>query len=95
MVRYQQIPLRARQIIRVRVAERRRVPLSEVPFPRSNLTFYQYLFECEEIPRNTYEDLVVSLIHGNGRVNHNIIIMYPEHPTGNFDVIFLDRNRTL
>ena len=54
----QHIPARERQRIRARVSEVRRVPLSEVPYPRSNMDFYQYLFEAGEVSQHQFNHLV-------------------------------------
>src|SRR6185369_7721752 len=54
----QHIPARERQRIRARVSEVRRVPLSEVPYPRSNMDFYQYLLEAGDISQHQFNHII-------------------------------------
>ena len=55
---HQRLGARERQRIRARVAEIRRLPLNEVPYPRSNIDFYRYLFEAGEVSQHQYNHLV-------------------------------------
>nr|CAG8655871.1 9458_t:CDS:1 [Entrophospora candida] len=52
------ISARERQRIRARLAEVRRLPLNEVPYHRSNIEFFQYLFEAGEVSQDQYNLLV-------------------------------------
>lgn len=58
MTSSQRTQARQRQRIRRLVAEERRVPLNEVPYPRSNELYYWYLYETGEISRHQYEILI-------------------------------------
>ena len=55
MPRHQTIPIVSRQNIRIEIAERRGVTIAEVPYPTSNITYYQYSLELGYISREYYE----------------------------------------
>jgi len=55
MPRHQTIPIESRQNIRIEIAELRGVTIAEVPYPTSNITFYQYSLELNYITREYYD----------------------------------------
>jgi len=55
MPRHQTIPIENRQNIRIEIAERRGVTIAEVPYPTSNITYYQYSLELGYITQEYYE----------------------------------------
>ena len=55
MPRHQTIPIVSRQNIRIEIAERRGVTIAEVPYPTSNISYYQYSLELDYISREYYE----------------------------------------
>ena len=89
MTNHQCRSARERRRIRARVAETRRVPLSEVPYPRSNIDFYRYLYEAGVISQHQYEHLVFRHHYPLTQQSRNYRRYYRrnirlEHPMDNF-----------
>ena len=58
MPRHQTIPSESRQNIRIEIAERLGISIEEVPYPTSNITYYQYSLELDYITPEYYNRII-------------------------------------